>query len=1025
MIKYHIDSPSQDIVYSNKGFIISGWALSTSKIKNINIYINDKLYKQTNVTIERLDIVNAFPEYEETLNSGFMLDMDIKDFNENSNTVTIEIVDFNGNKKLTSKEIIKTKSDMEYHQNYIENIKYNYKTLSEYTFNKVSIEIYINCSSLNGLLDTLQSLDNQSYNNVKYKLFTNSNNTNNIKRILASNKLEGILVDSINIDKNIGALPSYVGFLNAGEILEYNSIKQWVKELESTNPDLSYSDSDYYLDNGLHIKPNFKPDFSYSYLLSKNYIGGFYLIKKTENSLNIINSSIDTLLSEWRYELLLKLLIKLNSATHIQNVLWSEPFIENKSTTHNYGKHIEIVKDHLNISNQKFDAILENDGICKIKWHIDSNPKVSIIIPTTGKIDLLVPCVSSILEKTSYTNFELIFLDNGRGQHPDGIAFLRENDIKVIERNEPFNWSRLNNIGAKNSDGELLLFLNDDIEVINANWLEELVRQATRPSIGAVGSLLLYPDGRIQHAGVFLVDHGGGARHWLHFADPKKDIYQNLHKTVREVSANTGACLMIRREVFNEVNGFDENLPIVGNDIDMCLRILEKGYSNIWTPECMLIHHESVSRKEIVFTDDEKRMWERWGNTYLSGDKFYNPNLSLENSNCDLATPPKKIQNEPKVNNEKKGVNLIAYIKAEMGVGEGARGIARALSSIEIPFCIINYEKGNPSRMGDNTWENFIVNEPKYDINILHINADLTPNIVNSLPKEYFENKYTIGFWAWELPDFPDEWIPSFSYVDEVWVPSTFVKNAIEKKSSVPVYVMPHPIEKVSIPYLNRRYHKLPEESFLFLMMYDIHSIQERKNPKGAIEAFKKAFDATNTGVGLVIKVNNANDDELKQLLTEIGDYQNIYIIDKSMTRYEVDSLINSCNSFISLHKSEGFGLVLAESMAMGKAVIATNWSGNIDFMNKDNAVCIDYTLKKLGKDYGPYKAYQHWAEADIEHTVESMKKLTEDNDFAKEIGIKAKKYVAEKLSPTYIGNIMIKRIYQINESLENTSLTS
>jgi glycosyltransferase involved in cell wall biosynthesis len=584
--------------------------------------------------------------------------------------------------------------------------------------------------------------------------------------------------------------------------------------------------------------------------------------------------------------------------------------------------------------------------------------------------------------------------------------------VKILERNEPFNWAKLNNDGANESKGELLLFLNDDIEVLDGSWLKNLVSNAVREDVGSVGAMLLYPDGRVQHGGVFLVDHGGGARHYLHFLNPEQPIYQDLHQVVREVSASTGACLMIRRSIFEEMNGFDEDLAIVGNDVDICLRIHKAGYRNIWTPECVLIHHESVSRKEIKITEDEGKMWSRWGDEFIKGDPYYNPNLTNTKTDCSLRDfPPSDFEVIRSTDKLVPGINLVAYIRAEMGVGEASRSMACAMDRAEVPFCIINYEHGNPSRMMDHSWDHKIVSEPEYDINLFHINADLIPEVIHNLPKSFTKNKYNIGLWAWELPEFPDRWLKSFSYLDEIWVPSEFVRQAVMEKSPIPVFTIPHAVRSMNQPYLKRSYFNLPEDRFLFLSMYDVHSIQERKNPKGAIEAYKLAFPNETTRVSLVVKVNNASETELTEIKSFIGERSDIIFINRILSRYEVDSLISCCDCFISLHRSEGFGLVIAEAMTLGKPVIATNWSGNQDFMSAENAVCVNYSLAKLEKDHGPYDAGQHWAEPDISHAASWMTRLVKEPELCRVIGGRSKTDVINGLSSHEIGQIIVKRL--------------
>ena len=195
---------------------------------------------------------------------------------------------------------------------------------------------------------------------------------------------------------------------------------------------------------------------------------------------------------------------------------------------------------------------------------------------------------------------------------------------------------RLNNAGAAAASGELLLFLNDDVEATDPDWMDDLVRQVRRPSVGVVGSMLLYPDGMIQHAGVLLVGHGGGAAHWFQGLDPDDDLYLDLQRVTREVSAVTGACLMVERSVFEELGGFDEELEVSGNDVDFCMRVAATGRRVLWTPHSRLVHHESRSRSSVPYVPDQARLWERWEAMLRSGDPCFSPNLDADRADCDL-----------------------------------------------------------------------------------------------------------------------------------------------------------------------------------------------------------------------------------------------------------------------------------------------------------------------------------------------------------------------------------------------------
>lgn len=841
----------------------------------------------------------------------------------------------------------------------------------------------------------------------------------------------------------------FIGFLEEGEFLMPDCLWHFYDELDE-NTELMYSDHDIFSENSHHSHPWFTFNWSHELLLSQNYTKGFYVASvklflktyQTQKSKLEFLQKIDTS-PAWRYGVLLNIGNKASAISRIPEVLWSYPLHSDEKLNIEYLAECDEIQSFL--SNQGLNAKIEKylDGkIRHVKWALDSEPEISIIIPTTGNLQYLKTCLDTLLGITAYRNFEVIILDNGRGKFPDGIDYARTQGLKVIEVNEDFNWAKLNNIGVRQAKGELLLFLNDDIEITDPMWLAEMVRLAVRKDVGVVGSLLLYPNKAIQHAGVFLVDHGGGARHLFYKQKPGDGIYHHLDQCVREVSANTGACMMVNRKIFDEIGGFDENLALVGNDIDFCLRCLEAGYRNLWTPFSKLIHHESITRKAAPIEKDEKAMWERWGKLFRKGDYYYNPNLTLEKEDCSVNPTSKYFSTwhnhdifagrQTKLHNQSQpvkvvsqppqqsfsGVNLISYIRAEMGIGEAARGNAKALKAAKIPFGVVNFEKGNPSKMGDLSLQHREMQKAVYDINILQINADQTPFVVNELGNEFFNNKYTIGFWAWELPEFPDKWTNAFDLVDEIWVPSSFVAKAVSIKSPVPVITIPHVISTVKTKDVkaltNRDYFNIPENAFVFLSMFDVYSQIERKNPFGSILAFKKAFKADDSSVLLIIKVNNSNKNTMADLNESIGDYKNIHIITKHLTRQEIEWLLCSIDCFVSLHRSEGFGLVPAEAMARGKIAMLTNWSGNTEYMTTDNCIPISFKLTQIGQDLGPYEKHQYWAEPDLNEASFKMKSIISNPGLVKQIGERARFAIAEHFSAEKIGSLMKNRIEEI-----------
>ncbi|MEK4981423.1 glycosyltransferase family 4 protein [Bacillus sp. FSL K6-6540] len=377
------------------------------------------------------------------------------------------------------------------------------------------------------------------------------------------------------------------------------------------------------------------------------------------------------------------------------------------------------------------------------------------------------------------------------------------------------------------------------------------------------------------------------------------------------------------------------------------------------------------------------------------------------------AYPLEKSQDQSYSNNLEKGVNLLGYSRAEMGIGESCRIAANSMDSAGIPFGIINFKGTNSARMSDLTWSSKEIGEPKYNINVFHINAEQMLEVYAQYGNSLFQNRYNIGFWHWELPDFPDEWLEAFELVDEIWVPSTFVADSIAMKSPVPVVKIPHSIQVNINEVRGREFFGLPDGVFLFLSMYDVKSYQERKNPKASIEAFKKAFKPEDSSVGLVLKVNsyNSSKTELDELDELISDYQNIYLIKDTISRNDINALISIIDCFISLHRSEGFGLGLAEAMFLGKPVIGTNWSSNTDFMNTSNSCLVDYHIVQVGKDYGPYKAYQSWADPDLTHAAFFMKKLVTDTSYYNHIAEKGREYIRTNYSPEEVGQLINRRL--------------
>lgn len=363
------------------------------------------------------------------------------------------------------------------------------------------------------------------------------------------------------------------------------------------------------------------------------------------------------------------------------------------------------------------------------------------------------------------------------------------------------------------------------------------------------------------------------------------------------------------------------------------------------------------------------------------------------------------------------GVNLFGYVNAESGIGASARSNIRNLTSAGIPLAVTDFRQGNVSRMGATVPES-VMGEPKYSVNLFHINADQTINALEQIGFEVLKGRYNIGYWAWELPEFPDEWVSAIAMFDEIWVPSEFCRQAVAEKADVPVVCLPHSVDAIEETDAERSSFSLPEGKVLFLTMFDALSVPERKNPEAAISAIESAVAQGCTEAHLVLKVSNLDKvpDFAASLRDRVGSQGNVTFIEGYLEAQEVHRLMSVCDAFLSPHRSEGFGLGLAEAMLLGKPVVATGWSGNLEFMSADNSVLVGYREVELVKDHGPYKMGQKWAEPDAEELVEAIVFLSGDVQQRTSLGIRARETIASEYSASAIGQRLLKRLKLVSE---------
>jgi GT2 family glycosyltransferase len=431
----------------------------------------------------------------------------------------------------------------------------------------------------------------------------------------------------------------WVSLLDHDDVLEPDALFEVAKYLQS-NPetDLIFSDEDKITDEGL-AAPQFKPDWSPDFLLSYNYLCHFTTVRREiVEQAGRFRSEFD---GAQDYDLFLRVSELTTRIHHLPRILYhwrrsetsTSDNIRRKPQALEAGRH--AVESHLLRRGERGHVTVDwQTHAYWVKRELRETRRISIIIATRDRIDLLSRCITSITSKTSYPNYEIIVVDN-ESRSEEAREYFRNFEHRLLQFQGPFNFSALNNLAVEQTDAPWLLFLNNDVEVIESEWLTVMAEHVQRPEVGAVGARLLYPNDTVQHAGVVL-GVGGIADHaFRHFPADAPGVSRQLQVT-RNYSSVTGACLLTRREVFEEIGGFDEEqLPVTFNDVDLCLKMRRAGYLIVYTPFAKLYHHESASRRRSVEALETEVIRERWPE-YLERDPYYNPNLSRERADFSL-----------------------------------------------------------------------------------------------------------------------------------------------------------------------------------------------------------------------------------------------------------------------------------------------------------------------------------------------------------------------------------------------------
>lgn len=504
------------------------------------------------------------------------------------------------------------------------------------------------------LKQMIQSVRKQTYGNWELCI-ANANPANEqVAGILAVAAKKDARIRITDVPENEGiaqntnaalgiAKGDYVGLLDHDDLLTPDALYEVVKAInENEKPEVLYSDEDKVsTDLSEHFQPHMKPDFNKDLLRSNNYVTHFFVAaKRLLDRVGGFDAAYD---GAQDYDLILRCTEQADGIAHIPRILYHWR-VHKASTADNPASKMyafdagkRAIEAHLKRCGESGEVSHTKDlGFYRVRYRVQGNPLVSIIIPNKDQIETLDQCLKSV-EKSTYKNYEIIIVENN-SEKDETFAYyqkIQSDKVKVIYWPDEFNYSAINNFGVRHAKGDYLLLLNNDVEVITPEWIEEMLANCQRKDVGVVGAKLYYPDDTIQHAGIVI---GIGGVAGAVFVDMPRIYTGYLHKASiqQDLSAVTAACMMVKRSLYEELGGLEEKLKVAFNDVDFCLRVRDRGYLVVYNPNVELYHYESKTRgaedsKQKVrrFSSEIEYMRSHWLQLLKNGDPMYNPNLTL------------------------------------------------------------------------------------------------------------------------------------------------------------------------------------------------------------------------------------------------------------------------------------------------------------------------------------------------------------------------------------------------------------
>jgi GT2 family glycosyltransferase len=664
------DEPKPNDTTPRTGKIaVRGWCLAEGGVDSVRIEVPGLPHLETTPCVARPDIKKSQPQLDQTGRSGFSAEFDSLPLSKGRHRITLKLISSGRvvREARTAVYIDHERAFASDYERWIEEFERPDDRLIELQIANIQVRPLISIimpvynTDPRELTAAIQSVLDQSIGNWELCIADDGSSESEPKEILkhfaaqdsrikvAFQERRGGISRASNAALQMST-GDYVCWLDHDDTLAPHALAYICEALyRSGEADLLYSDEDKIDRAGNRFDPFFKPEWSPDLLLSENYLCHLLVLRRDLLArIGDFNSDCD---GSQDYDLILRATAEAKKIRHIPKVLyhWRAGLASTASGAGNKQYALDAAREALQrhcdrISNQMRVEATAISGRWRVRYPIPEGSRVSIIICSGGKVEVLRTNLTSLFDKTTYPDYEVVIVDNSKGGSIEKLVRSFQTGSRTLRyidsRNQPFNFSKLNNSAARACESPVLLFLNDDTSVITSDWLESMVELAARPEVGAVGAKLLYPGGIIQHAGIVmgLYDNCGHAFKGL---DGHVGHYFDFSDVIRNVSAVTGACLMARAKVFWEAGGFDDtDFPVAFNDADLCLKIGRLGYRVLYTPHALLFHHEAFSKTSkhlIPHPEEVAAMRAKWADI-IAGDPYYSPNLTRNDEDYSLRT---------------------------------------------------------------------------------------------------------------------------------------------------------------------------------------------------------------------------------------------------------------------------------------------------------------------------------------------------------------------------------------------------